>query len=121
MTTRQGVQIPYVRYESLRKISEELKRIGTPPGSCGPRVRNVSACVGKPECPYANINTFELVRKIDERFFGRDLPTKIKIGISGCSNSCAKPQLNDVGIMGGGQTESNPREVQRLWTLHGGL
>lgn len=100
LTTRQGVQIPYVKYESLGEITKELKRIGTPPGSCGPRVRNISACVGAPECPHANINTSELTRKIDERYFGRDLPTKIKIGITGCPNSCAKPQLNDIGIMG---------------------
>ena len=100
LTTRQGVQIPYVKYERLREITKELIKIGTPPGSCGPRVRNISACVGKPECPQANINTSELTRKIDERYFGRDLPTKIKIGITGCPNSCAKPQLNDMGIMG---------------------
>jgi len=100
ITTRQGVQIPYVKFESFGEITEELKKIGAPPGSCGPRVRNISACVGAPECPHANINTSELMKKIDEEYFGRDLPTKIKIGITGCPNSCAKPQLNDIGIMG---------------------
>ncbi|HIE14825.1 TPA: 4Fe-4S dicluster domain-containing protein [Candidatus Bathyarchaeota archaeon] len=100
ITTRQGIQIPYVKYEDLHVITEELRKVGTPPGSCGPRVRNISACVGKPECPHANINTYDLVKKIDEKFFGKDLPTKIKIGISGCPNSCAKPQLNDIGIIG---------------------
>ncbi|MFQ5711720.1 MAG: 4Fe-4S binding protein [Candidatus Geothermarchaeales archaeon] len=100
LTTRQGIQIPYVRYERLGEITEELKRNGTPPGSCGPRVRNISSCVGKPECPRANINSQVLALRIDERFFGRDLPTKLKIGVTGCPNSCAKPQLNDIGIMG---------------------
>lgn len=100
LTTRQGVQIPYVDYKRLGEITEELKDIGTPPGSCGPRVRNISACVGLPECPQANINTYELAKQIDERYFGRVLPTKIKIGITGCPNSCGKPQLNDIGIMG---------------------
>jgi len=100
LTTRQGVQIPHVKYEDLGEITEELKKIGTPPGSCGPRVRNISACVGEPECPHALVNTYELARKIDERYFGKDLPTKIKIAITGCPNSCAKPQINDIGIMG---------------------
>jgi len=100
LTTRQGVQIPYVDYKRLGEITEELKDIGTPPGSCGPRVRNISACVGSPECPQANINTYKLAKQIDERYFGRVLPTKIKIGITGCPNSCGKPQLNDIGIMG---------------------
>jgi len=100
LTIRQGVQIPYVKYERLGEITKELMEIGTPPGSCGPRVRNITACVGMPECPSANINTYELTRKIDEKYFDRDLPTKIKIGITGCPNSCGKPQLNDIGIMG---------------------
>ncbi len=100
LTTRQGVQIPYIDFKRLGEITEELKEIGTPPGSCGPRVRNISACVGLPECPQANIDTYELAKQIDERYFGRILPTKIKIGITGCPNSCGKPQLNDIGIMG---------------------
>lgn len=100
ISTRQGIQVPYVKYEDLGRITEELKENGTPPGSCGPRVRNISACAGAPECPYANINSYALAKKIDRRFFGRDLPTKIKIGITGCPNSCGKPQLNDIGIMG---------------------
>ncbi|MFQ6086008.1 MAG: 4Fe-4S binding protein [Candidatus Bathyarchaeia archaeon] len=99
LTARQGVQVPWVRYGQLGKITKELEEIGTPPGSCGPRVRNISSCVGAPECPYANANTYELARKIDEAFFGRDLPTKLKIGITGCPNSCAKPQVNDIGVM----------------------
>lgn len=100
LTARQGVQIPYVEYEKLDEITRELVEIGNPPGSCGPRVRNISACVGKPECPHANINTYELTKMIDERYFGKDLPTKLKIAITGCPNSCMKPQLNDIGIMG---------------------
>lgn len=100
LTDRQGIQIPYVRYNKLGAITKELKEVGTPPGSCGPRVRNIMACPGYPECSHAIINTYELARKIDERFFDVVLPTKLKIGITGCPNSCAKPQLNDVGIMG---------------------
>lgn len=100
ITTRQGLQIPYVKYYRLGDITKELERIGVPPGSCGPRVRNIIACPGKPECPNANINTKELAGKIDERYFARDLPTKLKIAVSGCPNSCAKSQVNDVGVIG---------------------
>lgn len=53
-----------------------------------------------PECSHANIGTYELAKKIDERFFNVDLPTKLKVSVTGCPNSCAKPQVNDVGIMG---------------------
>ncbi len=100
ITTRQSFQIPNVEYEKLGEITKLLTEIGLPPGSCGPRVRNIVACVGLPECPYANINTQRIAKKIDEGYFGRDIPTKLKIAVTGCPNSCAKPQLNDVGIVG---------------------
>ena len=100
ITTRQGIQIPWVDFERLKDATVELERIGAPPGSCGPRVRNVSSCVGLPRCPNANTDTLALTREIDRRFFDRDLPGKLKIAVSGCPNSCAKPQVNDIGIMG---------------------
>ncbi len=100
LTARQGVEIPWVKYEQLGDITGVLKRNGTPPGSCGPRVRNISACPGLPICTHANINPSELARKIDEMYFDSSLPTKLKIAITGCPNSCAKPQVNDIGIIG---------------------
>ncbi|MEM3056897.1 MAG: 4Fe-4S binding protein [Candidatus Bathyarchaeia archaeon] len=100
LTARQGIEIPWVRFEELGEVTKALDEIGTPPGSCGPRVRNISACPGLPICTHANIDTQGLAKKIDERFFDVDLPTKLKIAITGCPNSCAKPQVNDIGIMG---------------------
>lgn len=100
LTTRQGIQIPWVRFEDLGEVTKRLEEVGAPPGSCGPRVRNISSCVGLPRCHHANIDSQELAKEIDERFFDVDLPTKLKIAISGCPNSCAKPQLNDIGVMG---------------------
>lgn len=100
LTTRQGIQIPWIRFERLGEVTKALEEVGTPPGSCGPRVRNISSCVGLPRCPHANVNSRELAEKIDERFFDVDLPTKLKIAISGCPNACSKPQINDIGVIG---------------------
>ncbi len=100
LTTRQGVEIPWVKYEELVEITKTLDEIGTPPGSCGPRIRNISSCVGMPRCPHANVNSQELAKEIDERFFDVVLPRKLKIAVSGCPNACAKPQINDIGVMG---------------------
>lgn len=100
LTTRQGIEIPWIKFESLADLTRALKEIGAPPGSCGPRVRNITSCVGLPRCPNANIDTLELAKKIDERFFNDMLPGKLKISISGCPNACTKPQTNDIGILG---------------------
>ena len=99
LTTRQGFQIPWVNFKSLNDIADDLENIGLPPGSCGPRVRNVMSCVGL-KCQNALVDTYKIAETIDEKYFGMELPGKIKIAVTGCPNSCAKPQLNDIGIMG---------------------
>ncbi len=108
ITTRQGIQIPWVEFDDLAPATKSLERIEAPPGSCGPRVRNISSCVGLPRCPNANADTLEISRKIDELFFDSVLPGKLKIAVSGCPNSCAKPQVNDIGLVGVVRPSINP-------------
>jgi len=45
-TTRQGIQIPWVEFNSLGDITNELVDMDVLPDSCGPRMRNVMSCVG---------------------------------------------------------------------------
>ena len=100
ITTRQGMQIPDVDIHNLDAITKELEENGTPPGSCGPRVRNIIACPGSAECNYGVIDTYGLGGMLDKEFFGEDMPVKIKFAVTGCPNACAKPQENDFGVMG---------------------
>ncbi len=100
LSFRQGIQIPNVHIKNLNAITEELQANGTPPGACGPRVRNVVACPGAHECNYGIIPTYDLGEMIDREFFGEDMPVKIKFGVTGCPNACARPQENDIGVMG---------------------
>jgi dissimilatory sulfite reductase (desulfoviridin) alpha/beta subunit len=100
ITTRQGIQIPNVDIHNLDAITKELEDNGTPPGSCGPRVRNIISCPGALECNYGIIDTYGLAGILDKEFFGEDMPVKIKFAVTGCPNACAKPQENDLGVMG---------------------
>lgn len=100
ITTRQGIQIPNVHLSKLDTITKELEQNSTPPGSCGPRVRNIISCPGNSECNYGIIDTYGLGAMLDREFFGEDMPVKIKFAVTGCPNSCAKPQENDLGVMG---------------------
>jgi dissimilatory sulfite reductase (desulfoviridin) alpha/beta subunit len=100
ITTRQGMQIPNVDIHNLDAITKELEDNGTPPGSCGPRVRNIISCPGNLECNYGIIDTYGLAGILDKEFFGEDMPVKIKFAVTGCPNACAKPQENDLGVMG---------------------
>jgi len=105
LTTRQGVEIPYIHFNDFENLRRELAGVGLEVGACGPRVRTITACQGE-ICSHGLIRPQELARLIDERFFGRSgYPHKFKIGIAGCPNSCTKPYENDFGI--GGTIEKN--------------
>jgi anaerobic sulfite reductase subunit C len=100
ITIRQGIQIPNVNIHQLDAITKELEDNDTPPGSCGPRIRNIVSCPGNSECNYGVIDTYGMGELLDKEFFGEDMPVKIKFAVTGCPNSCAKPQENDLGVMG---------------------
>lgn len=101
LTSRQGVEIPYIKLEDIDKVKEELAVGGVKPGVCGPRVRTITACQGSLICPNGCIETEELAKELDERYFGKELPHKFKFGVTGCQNNCLKAEENDVGIKGG--------------------
>ena len=101
MTSRQGIEIPFIKVEDINVVKEELAKGGVGTGVCGPRVRTVTACQGSEICPSGCIDTYTLAKELDERYFGRELPHKFKFGVTGCQNNCLKAEENDVGIKGG--------------------
>ena len=101
MTSRQGVEIPFINFENIEEVRAALADGGVKPGVCGPRVRTVTACQGNEVCPSGCINTYELAKKLDEHYFGRELPHKFKFGVTGCQNNCLKAEENDIGVKGG--------------------
>lgn len=101
MTSRQGVEIPFIKLEDVEAVKEELSKGGVFTGVCGPRVRTVTACQGSEVCPCGCIETYSLATEISERYFGHQLPHKFKFGVTGCQNNCLKAEENDLGIKGG--------------------
>ncbi|MBW2599464.1 MAG: 4Fe-4S binding protein [Deltaproteobacteria bacterium] len=99
LTLRLGVEIPWVKTENLEKIKDELGKINLQPGGNGPTVRAIVACKGT-ICAHGLINTQRLCSLLDKEHFGKKLPSKFKMGITGCPNNCAKAQLHDLGFMG---------------------
>lgn len=100
LTSRQGVEIPFIKLQDIDEVKEELAKGGCKPGVCGPRVRTVTACQGNQICPSGNIDTYHIAQVLDQRYFGRELPHKFKFGVTGCQNNCLKAEENDVGIKG---------------------
>lgn len=100
LTSRQGVEIPFIKLNDIDEVKDSLAEGGCKPGVCGPRVRTVTACQGNQICPSGNIDTTDIAQKLNDRYFGRELPHKFKFGVTGCQNNCLKAEENDVGIKG---------------------
>ena len=101
LTSRQGIEIPFIKIQQIEEVKAELKKGGVVNGVCGPRVRTITACQGAATCPSGLIDTVKLAQEFDKRFGGRELPHKFKFGFTGCHNNCLKAEENDMGVKGG--------------------
>lgn len=98
-TVRMGIEIPYICYEDLNAVRELMASVGLSSGGTGKRVRPVVSCKGT-ICSHGLYDTQGLCAELSNRFLGKDMPGKCKIGLTGCPNNCVKAQLNDIGIIG---------------------
>lgn len=100
ITSRQQIEVPFVKLEDAEAANNELEKQGISGGSIGKRVRAVVACQGDRVCRNGLINCESLASRIDEKYFGEAVPKKLKIAVTGCPAACVRPQENDFGIMG---------------------
>lgn len=102
-TTRLTCEVSGVDYEDIDKFIEYVGKAGLLTGGTGAKVRPVVSCKST-TCQYGLYDAYALSEKVHERFYlgyhDVALPHKFKIALGGCPNSCVKPNLNDVGIVG---------------------
>jgi len=103
ITTRQDIQIHYVKLENTPMLMKKLAAVGlTTREACGNTVRNVtaspSAGVDPGEAfdvtPYALGVTYHLLRNA----INQNLPRKFKIAFDGGGTMTALPMLHDLGL-----------------------
>jgi ferredoxin-nitrite reductase len=105
LSTRQNIQLHYLELASLPDVFDRLHAAGlTSAGACGDTVRNITGC---PVAGVAHDELFDatpVLRAAADRFYGNpdysDLPRKHKISITACTDSCAAPEINCVGLVG---------------------
>jgi dissimilatory sulfite reductase (desulfoviridin) alpha/beta subunit len=100
LTTRQTLEFPHVDPEKLEGLIDDLAANGTPLGAEREEVVNVTACLGNRHCKFGIIDSVGLAKEIDKKFFGKELPVKVRIAISSCPNGCESERLNEIGITG---------------------
>jgi ferredoxin-nitrite reductase len=105
LTTRQNVQLHFIRLGDLPDVFDRLHAAGlTSAGACGDTVRNITGC---PVAGLAHDELFDpspVLAQAAEFFYGHpdysDLPRKHKISITACADSCAAPEINCIGLVG---------------------
>lgn len=98
MTTSQRIAIVGIRPEDIDRVWEELGMDkGAASGLC---VRSVKICPATQYCKFAQQDAVSLGLTLDELYHGMQLPSKFKIAVCGCMNSCTEPAVKDLGIMG---------------------
>jgi NAD(P)H-nitrite reductase large subunit len=63
-------------------------------------VRSVKACPGTTYCQWGKQDSLEVGMALDKRYHGMQLPGKLKIGVSGCTNQCGETGFKDIGLVG---------------------
>jgi NAD(P)H-nitrite reductase large subunit len=98
ITSAQRIAIVGLKPEDLDGAWADL---GMKPGAAiGLCVRSVKICPGTTFCKRGLQDSVGVGLKLDEKYHGMEMPSKFKIGVSGCPNSCAEPAIKDLGLMG---------------------
>lgn len=98
VTAAQRIAIVGLKEEDIDSAWSDL---GMKPGAAiGLCVRSVKTCPGTTFCKKAFRDSVKFGLALDERYHGRNLPNKLKIGVSGCPNSCSDNHTRDIGLMG---------------------
>jgi anaerobic sulfite reductase subunit C len=100
LTTRQGVEIHFVPQMYLDSAAKELELVGMVSGTSGSTVHSTGGCPGNATCKRGIIETKEIARRLDEKYFRLDMPHRLRMSVTGCPNNCAKATENDIGVMG---------------------
>jgi len=98
LTSAARIAIVGIREEDVDAVWTDLKM--TPGHAVGLCVRSIKACPGTQFCRLGLQDSLGMGMKLDGKFHGYQLPGKLKMGVSGCTNMCAENCIKDVSLFG---------------------
>ncbi len=103
LTTRQTVQIHWLRIEDIPRIWRRFAAVGlTTVQACGDSARNVLCCPVSGVDAGEAFDALPIARAVSDFFTGNreyaNLPRKFKMSVSGCVEDCAMAEINDIGL-----------------------
>lgn len=116
LTSGQRIALVGLKEENLNEIYQDL---GMDPGRATELcLHYVQACPGTEVCKFGVRDSLGLGTRIENLLAGKELPAKLKIGVSGCQFCCAENFVRDIGLLGkkhgwtlsfGGHSGNRPR------------
>lgn len=98
LTSAQRIAIVGIEEDKIDAVWEDLGMDkGHAVGLC---VRSVKICPATHFCKRAQQDAVSLGFELDKRYHGMNLPSKFKMGVSGCMNSCSESAVKDLGLIG---------------------
>jgi len=98
ITSAARIAIVGLKEEDVDNVWADL---GMSPGAgVGLCVRSIKACPGTTFCKRGMQDSLSMGMKLDEIYHGMELPSKFKLGVSGCPNQCAETCIKDIGLVG---------------------
>ena len=98
LTSAQRIAIVGIEENKIDAVWEDLGMDkGHAVGLC---VRSVKICPATHFCKRAQQDAVTLGFELDKRYHGMTLPSKFKMGVSGCLNSCSESAVKDLGLIG---------------------
>ena len=103
LTTRQAIQLHWVSMAAIPEVWRRFAEVGlTSVQACGDCARNVTSCQVSGVDPNEVVVALPVARAISSFFTGRrayaNLPRKFKLSVTGCTEDCARAEINDVGL-----------------------
>jgi ferredoxin-nitrite reductase len=104
ITTRQDIQMHWIRMENVPEIWRRLEDVGmTTVQACGDSARNVLCCPVSGIDRNEALDGYPIAQAISNYFTGNreyaNLPRKFKMSVTGCLEDCAQAEINDIGML----------------------
>jgi len=108
VTSAQRILITNLQAEDVDRAWQDL---GMQPAMGAPNcVRSIKVCPGTAFCKRAKQDSVKLGLELDRLYHKQEMPSRIKMGVAGCPNSCSEIYIKDIGILG----------TDKGWTLYAG-
>ncbi len=116
ITSGQRLALVGIKEDDINKVWNDLEMdVGKAKELC---VHYVQACPGTAVCKFGKQDSLGMGIELEKLFDTKDLPAKVKIGVSGCPLCCGESYVRDVGLIGkkkgwtvifGGNSAGRPR------------